>query len=228
MSDGTSRRASGLGARLGAEQTTSELLTELDLDAKTATLEEVEDAIRGLSPADVARLEGFAAAKARALGVAGMDLDAAGLLNNALEKTLRGDRRWRPEKVGFVGHLLGVIRSDVSHHGEQVTRGRPVVSAAADSRRVDDDGRVSDPVEDHAGDDPTPEREVAARERLAALAKLFAGDDDVTLVLEALAQEMKGPEIQDDLGISKTEYETIMKRMRRKARAHDQQEGSHV
>ena len=61
-----------------------------------------------------------------------------------------------------------------------------------------------------------------------ALAKLFADDDDVTLVLEALAQEMTGPEIQDDLGISKTEYETIMKRMRRKARAHDQQGGCHV
>ena len=203
-------------------------MTEIDLEARTATLEEIEDAIRGLSPADMARLEGFAAARARGLGAAGMDLDAAGLLNDALKKTLQGARRWRPKNVGFVGHLLGVIRSDVSHRGDQVTRGRPTVSSAADSRRVDDDGGTADPVEDYAGDTPTAEREAAAREQLEALAHLFADDDDVSLIIEALAEAMTGPEIQKDLGISKTEYETVMKRMRRKARADDRQGGSHV
>jgi DNA-directed RNA polymerase specialized sigma24 family protein len=157
-----------------------------------------------------------------------MNLDAVGLLNIALEKTLQGVRHWKPDKVDFIGHLFGVIKSDVSHHGDKVTRGRPIVSSAADFRRVDDDGRASDPVEDCAGDAPTPERQAAARERLEALADLFADDDEVTLVMEGLADEMTGPEIQDALEISKTEYETIMKRMRRKARALDRQGGTHV
>ena len=111
-------------------------MTEQDLDAKTATLEEVEDAIRGLSPADVARLEGFAAAKARGLGVAGMDLDAAGLLNNALEKTLRGDRRWRPEKVGFVGPHIRRALGFRGGAGEAYSRGMDRLAVSPDGKWV--------------------------------------------------------------------------------------------
>ena len=58
-------------------------------------------------------------------------------------------------------------------------------------------------------------RVAAAHEQLCTIGQRFEKDDEVGLVLEGLASGMKGPEIQDDLGITATEYETIMTRLRR-------------
>ena len=60
------------------------------------------------------------------------------------------------------------------------------------------------------------EREERARKTLARIEQLFVDDTEVALVIWCLKLGMKGPEIRLDLGISKTEYETIVKRMRRK------------
>jgi hypothetical protein len=54
------------------------------------------------------------------------------------------------------------------------------------------------------------------------VAEKFADDDVVQLVIEGLATEMKGPEIQAALGISQREFETAMTRLRRSV---DREEG---
>ena len=62
---------------------------------------------------------------------------------------------------------------------------------------------------------PDPERLAAAREQLEKVDKKFAGDDLVGLVVEGLSTGMKGPEIQQDLGITETQFETAMTKLRR-------------
>jgi hypothetical protein len=39
-------------------------------------------------------------------------------LNTAILKTLDGTRVWDPERVNLIGHLFGIVRSDVSHDVE--------------------------------------------------------------------------------------------------------------
>lgn len=55
----------------------------------------------------------------------------------------------------------------------------------------------------------------AAQQQIDAIRAAFEGDDEVLLVIDGLAEGAKGPDIQKDLGITPTEYETIMLRMRR-------------
>jgi hypothetical protein len=62
---------------------------------------------------------------------------------------------------------------------------------------------------------PDSERVVAARQRLDRIRKAFATDDKVLRVIEGLGLGKKGPEIQKEMGISNTEFETIMTRLRR-------------
>jgi hypothetical protein len=60
-----------------------------------------------------------------------------------------------------------------------------------------------------------PERAAAVLEQFAKIEKKFTNDPEVALVLDGLASGMKGPEIQHDLQITETQYETIMTRLRR-------------
>ena len=129
------------------------------------------------------------------------------LLNQAFCDVLSGNRRWSKEKVEFKHFLFGVVRS-ITHNAIRKDQGRSNVVPL---------GQTDCPAS------TTPEslliaseREERARQTLARIDQLFADDTEVALVIWCLKLGMKGSEIQSDLGISKTEYETIVKRMRRK------------
>ena len=179
--------------------------------------EALYDAVAALSDADFVRLRGFAAWKVRGLGVAGFGLDPEDVIQEAVLRTLDGDRTWRKNAVGLLDHLMGVISSLTSHWAEKVARRAPTVTAA-DLPRPDDSDDEDDPLEALGNGLATPEREVAAKEMLEQVEGLFGDDEMVSLVMLGMREEMKGPEIQKDLGISENEYEAIVKRMRTKVR----------
>jgi hypothetical protein len=59
------------------------------------------------------------------------------------------------------------------------------------------------------------ERVAAANEQFVQVGRVFHDDDEVGLVIQGLADGMKGRDIQKDLGINETQYETIVTRLRR-------------
>jgi hypothetical protein len=173
-----------------------------------ATDEEVVAAIRSLTDADGVRLRKVARFRARGLAGLGLGLSADDLLQEAIKRTLGGTRRWR-KKVPFVMHLSKTIRSISSHAPDELKDGVVVPASSGE----DSDGRhdgvalVSLLVD--------PERAAAVLEQFTKLERKFTDDAEVALVLEGLASGMKGPEIQHDLQITETQYETIMTRLRR-------------
>ena len=180
---------------------------------RTATTDEVEAAIASLSMADLVRLEGFAAFRVRGLGRAAEGLDPADVVTDALEKTLRGIRRWNKGAVDLAGHLMGVIRSDVSHWGEKVGRRGPTLRAA--DLHPPDGSAGAEPLDQVPGDAPDAERIAIAKDQVEKIRSMFAEDTVVSLIIDGLIEGMKGPEIQVSLDISQKQYEAAMKRMRR-------------
>lgn len=168
---------------------------------------EIVAAIDALSTADTLRLSKVAAFRARSLAALGLGTSADDLVQEALARTLHGNRRWR-KAVKFVTHLTQTIRSIASHGREELKGGAVVPATSDDAEGALDGVSVLSATVD-------PERAAAALEQLDQIAARFESDAEVTLVMTRLAQGMTGPEIQTDLDMTQTQYETIMTRLRR-------------
>lgn len=181
--------------------------------AEYASLEEVEEAIGRLTPADSERLSRFAQLKVRGLRGLGLGVEAEDLLQEALTRSLQpGGKRW-PKNISFVNHLIAAMRNSAGHlvrdgHGARLASIEPPNALDADGDGVSHEW-------DRPTEVPDAERIAAARERLQKIEKRFENDERVRLVMEGLATEMKGPEIKADLGITQNELETAMTRLRR-------------
>lgn len=165
-----------------------------------ATSAEIDKALRALSDADLLRLHGVARFRAQQLAALGRGIDADDLLHDAITRTVAGERHW-PVKVPFVKYLCETMRSIASHppkHARMVPADDDDISCASNAC---DSCELA-----------------ASRELLAMIAEMFKDDDEVSRVLGGLAAGKNGPDIQRDLGISATKYETIMTRLRRGAR----------
>ena len=142
---------------------------------------------------DLLRLKALARLHARGLpgGVTWSDL-----LQEAILRMLNGARR-QPEGVPVVAFLAGVMRS---LRTEYWRRHRDESTAPL--------GTLPDPA-------PDPEQQAAAHQQLVALDRLFADDVQALKVLEGLAAGMTAEEIQQSYDLSKTDYDSTRKRMRR-------------
>lgn len=168
-----------------------------------ATDGEVEAAIQALTSADLLRLERIASFRARALAATGLGYDGPDLLQEAITRTVAGDRNWR-KTVSFVTHLAAVMRSTSSHALESLQGAIVTSTSTEEARQIP-----------AAPQQSNPERIAAARERYGQIRQRFDDDAEVALVLDGITADMKGIDIQRDLGLTPQQYETIMLRLRR-------------
>lgn len=189
--------------------------------ADYASLDEVEEAISRLTPADSERLTRFAQLRVRGLRGLGFGVDAQDLLQEALARSLHsGGKRW-PKNIAFVSHLIAAMRN-IAGHLARDGRGVGVVSLdPPDASDVKGDGLNNE--WDKPTEIPDAERIAGARERLQKIEKRFENDERVLLVIEGLATQMNGPEIKADLGITQNELETAMTRLRRGATKEEEE-----
>jgi DNA-directed RNA polymerase specialized sigma24 family protein len=143
---------------------------------------------------DLLRLKTLARFHARGLPP---DVGWSDLLQEAFARMLDGTRR-RPSGVPIVAFLAGVMRSLRSDYWRRARR----------------EARSGEHV-DAASDSLTPERSAIARQELEQIDVLFVDDHDARRVIAALAEGLSPSEIRRSLGVSRTEYESIRKRMRR-------------
>jgi DNA-directed RNA polymerase specialized sigma24 family protein len=194
-------------------------LEDSDPPARVASDEEVRAAFSALTTSDLVRLLEFAAFKAKSLGRRARHRDGEVLFQDSATAVLEGRRRWPLGRVSFVVFLIGVIRSMASHWAEAYdeTEDEQVEAELVIER---EDGELDSPLTRAAAPGPDAERTLVLMETVAELEKLFEKDDDVEaiLVMRALAEGMSPQEIQAVLDLSRTAYETIITRVRRKAR----------
>lgn len=154
---------------------------------------------------DLLRLKTIARLHARGLLP---DISWEDLLQEALMRVLTGARRI-PAGVAPVVFIAGIMRSLRSEYWQCSGPAPPRKYAASGYRSY----RTSElALEDSA---PDPERSLIAMEELRVIERLFADDPVVLRILDALGAGLSAEQIRSTLGLSKTDYDSARKRMRR-------------
>jgi DNA-directed RNA polymerase specialized sigma24 family protein len=131
------------------------------------------------------------------------------LLQEALTRVLIGSRV-QPEGVPIVSFLAGIMRSLKSEHW------RRTASRSARRQTVRLDQLTQELAEIELRDPaPTPERSLSARQELAAITRLFAGDPLCLRIIQGLGEGSSPEQIRVSYKISRTDYDSARKRMRR-------------
>ena len=158
---------------------------------------QIEQAIHALSDVEWYRLR--RAGQVLALKVPVFDGEA--LLLEALERSLSGRRRWNPEAVDFVGHLIGVMRSLASHAAARTGATVPLTSSVELIGTSD------------------PEAAMSAEEQIRLLRAYFTErqDSETLQVLDAMELGCDSSMIRMQWSISQTKLDTIVRRIRRVA-----------
>jgi DNA-directed RNA polymerase specialized sigma24 family protein len=171
-----------------------------------ATPAETALTLKIVSKSDLLRLKTIARIHARGLPA---DVGWADLLQEAFARVLDGSRQ-QPEGVPLVAFLAGVMRSLKSEHWRRALRESRYAQKFGTRQTVGepDDLELGNPTLD-------PERLMSALQELAAIDRLFAGDRVVLQIINGLAGGLTAEQIRTAMGISKTEYDSARKRMRR-------------
>ena len=157
-------------------------------------------ALQLLTRMDLLRLKVIARLHARGLPP---EIDWSDLLQEAIARVLDGSRP-KPEGVPVVAFLAGVMRSIKTDHWRRDRRKarqlpKLLVDMAADDR----------------ADAFNPEHSLTAVQQLALIHQLFADDRQAILVIAGMREGHTPEEICIRHNMSKTDYDSTRKRMRR-------------
>jgi RNA polymerase sigma-70 factor (ECF subfamily) len=161
-------------------------------------------ALKLVSEIDLLRLKTLARLHARGLPP---DVSWEDLLQEAITRLLVGSRKL-PEGLSIIAFLAGVMRSLKAEHWRRVQSGVEPRGAAATRETGDNKVEVSDPA-------PGPERSLMARQELTAIERLFADDRVARQIIAGLGEGLSPDEICARHGLSKTDYNSARRRMRR-------------
>jgi RNA polymerase sigma-70 factor (ECF subfamily) len=180
------------------------VLAVTDAVPKELLGDEIRAAIESFDSATHLRLEQAAARLADGRGI-----EADDLLHEAVVRSLKGDRVC-PRDVPVAVFLFNVMKSLACSALKTKRR-----SKRDENTDVYDDGMGDENSDSQSAEDLVLGAE-AADELINEMTELFAEDEDAQLVLMGLCQEMSPDEIQADCNLSKTDYNTIRRRIRRK------------
>jgi hypothetical protein len=172
--------------------------------------------MEALSEADHVRLEKYARYRIRGLGRMAGGRDHDDLLGEAVADTLDPEKRRWNKDISFLQHLIGAMRSISSHWREQFDPDEPRLESEV--LRIGEGGEPLSPLDLVGSAAPAADRILDAKQQLEAIEKAVADDDIVYDILGGLRAEMSPSEIREALGLSVVEYETAMKRFRRRVR----------
>jgi hypothetical protein len=186
-----------------------------------ATTAEVMAAIESLSAEQYYRLKRFSQFRIRGLGRAAMGNTYTSLLDEAVASTLQGaeggtkGRKWARNRVPFVNHLFGAIRSISSHWKEAYERrGTEAERPDSETTREVEAGNLVRPRKQAVDPAADPFRSYAARELLGALDEHFAEDQDALLVIEGRKEELTVSEMVAGLGLTEKKVKAAIQRIR--------------
>ncbi|SRR6266851_6452644 len=194
-------------------------------EEKAATPDEIRRAIEALTAEDFKRLQDFAQNRIRKLGTIARDLTHGGLQNEAITSLLDSTRRWNREKVNLTGFLIGAMRSITSNLARGYDPREQAVLQSDVVRQTTSGGELPTVFDTTPAPGLNPEqalltdaRAATAKQLILQIEEMLAGDAEALNVLDGWRAEMTVPEIKEALGFSDTQFNTIVRRIRRKAK----------
>jgi DNA-directed RNA polymerase specialized sigma24 family protein len=141
------------------------------------------------------------------------------LVREAVVALLEERRHWNPKKVGFVGVLMGAIRSIASNYKVATKDGNFSLPASQVFSPEGDDDEAASPTDMRPDGRPNPEEAAIISNMLSEVYESFSDDPEALVIMDGLRDRMTGTEIIEVLGIDRNAYETIVRRIRRKTAA---------
>lgn len=191
-----------------------------DSERRTATLEQVRSAIEELDSDTLLKLRHVA--MRMILGTS--YLDPQDLVHDALESAMELRRLWNVEHTFFsflCGAMKGIAWNDRS--SVQTRSERSAASLAGSDELAHDQVLVNADAKVQAHAMPAAraaEEEQARRlQCVKAVYALFAGDDEITMILMAMEDGCRGEDIARQCGITSLQYQTARRRMKRQIAA---------
>lgn len=175
------------------------------VDARILRPTQTALALKFVTEMELLRLKTIARLHARGLPP---DIGWEDLLQEALTRVLTGARRI-PAGLAPVAFIAGVMRSLRSEHWKRFGAARRRGGASGSCRS---DRMPGLEVRDAA---PDPERSLIAAEELQAIERLFADDPVALGIIDALGEGLAAEQIRARLSLTKTEYDSARKRIRR-------------
>ncbi len=172
---------------------------------ETMSTAELAAALGTLGSADLARLNMLAKVRARYCP----GLDWRDLLHDAIDRALDGSRSW-PRGLPLLLFLRETMRSLASEHRRKYVDG--LIRNECDLPETADG---QSPLLSVVSESPSVEQDISARQTLASIMKMFEGDDQALLILDAMARDASPDEIQRAGHMSPTQYASAQKRIRR-------------
>lgn len=127
-----------------------------------ASAQDVYRAIESLTPGELLKIREFAVWRVKGLGRKSNGRDHEDLMQEAVTRTVAGDRHWNEGSVSFVVHLLGAMRSISTHWAAQASEDIPVSASELDRAAPDEHGNAVDRVAAAAAG---PERQWPSRKK---------------------------------------------------------------
>lgn len=178
------------------------------VETRTISPTETALALEFVSEIDLLRLKTIARLYARALPP---DVGWEDLLQEAITRVLVGARR-PPEGLSMIAFLAGIMRSLKSDHWR---RARAWGFSSKTELRLDQPGERQREIDlfDPAMD---LERALMAQQAIEGLLELFQEDSVAQQIISGLAEGLSAEQIRLAHTISKTDYDSARKRMRRR------------
>lgn len=162
-------------------------------------------ALELLGEMDLLRLKAIARLYARGLPP---DVSWEDLIQEALTRLLVGSRV-QPQGLETVAFVAGVIRSLRADYCRRAHRRAPGRTGRLDEgTEALCEGELRETT-------PSPERALTAVQELAAIERLFSGDPTVLQIIAGLGEGHSAEQIREKTGLTRTEYDSARKRMRR-------------
>jgi len=159
-------------------------------------------ALQLVSDPDLLRLKAIARIYARGLPPA---MTWEDILQESFARIIAGTRQC-PEGVSMVAFVTGILRSLRSEYWRRFE--------SAETLRVKyQQERVDLPSLPDAA--PGPEQTVSAHQELEIITRLFSQDPAALKIIRGLGQGLTAEQIQKTMALSKTDYDSTRKRMRR-------------
>jgi len=189
--------------------------------SECASRDEVDQAITSLTHAELLRLRDFAALRVGWLGRASSGRTWEDLLGEAKLSTLSGSakngngRCWN-KNVAFVIHLIGAMRS-ISSHWKRDFRTNTLLET--EFVQGGGEGESISFLERAISDYPSQEEYVFSRELRDRLLSV-ENDPNVRLIVDGLLMGVKISETREKSGLTRSEYERVLAKIRRRLRAY--------
>ncbi len=170
-------------------------------DDSYASIEQVEIALQGLATVDLLRLDELS----RSFIAENSIISPEKLLKETLTSILEGKRRW-PLDVNFLIFLRNALRSKANGYWEKQKKLFFKLQVESDNKEINDPEQVI----------IFSEHNDLVQKRYDEIWTLFDGHDVIEAILLGREEGLPPLEIQEQFGISKTDYASALRSMRRK------------